>query len=436
MEINAHESRLLTGIRRQVQFFFQKFALTASLFLKNELLYHAAATAFFFLLSITPIFLLLLLTFNTYLASYPNISSEFFAFLKNINTHIDKDFLIRIGLMNVRAKVAGAIGLLNLLWAGCWILTAIQRGLEIVFKSPKKRTTLVMNVMSLLALTVLLGLAFLVAVISIGMNLFQALVTGHIFFHKLISSFIPLVKDLLPFLSIFLVIFLSYRFVPGSKPTSRSSLKGAFWCALTVVLLHLLMAKFVSVARFNIIYGVLGSLILLLLWVHFTFVLFFFFAQYTYVSDNIDSLTIGRMYFIRSQPDIKGKKIERFLFRHPKRVFEKYARPYPAGETIFREGDNASHIYYVYRGRVGIYRDMEGSRQKIASVEAGEVFGEMAYLLNEQRMATAIAEVQSTLMIIPSDIFEELLEVNQMFSRGIIQQLSNRLRNIHLPEKP
>ena len=374
--------------------------------------------------------------FNKYLASFPNISDEFFAFLKNINSNIDKDLLVRIGLINVKAKVAGVIGLLNLLWAGCWILTAIQKGLEIVFKSQKIRTTLFMNVLSLLALTVMLGLAFVVAVISISLNFIQAMMADNIFVLSLISSFMPVIRNLLPFLSIFLLIFLSYRFVPGTKPTTLSSLKGALWCAFAVILLHLLMARFLSVTRFNIIYGVLGSLILMLLWGHFTFVLYFFFAEYTYVSDNIDSLTIGRKVLFRSQPDIKGKIIERFLFKHPKRVFEKYARHYQTGEIIFREGDDTTDIFYVYRGSIGVYRGTEGAQQLFAVIEAGEVFGETAYLLNEKRMATAISETPSTILIISADIFEELLQVNQPFSRDIIQQLSNRLRKIHLPEKP
>jgi len=430
------DKSMLGWMWKQVQFFFQKFILTSSLFLKNELIYHAAATAFFFLLSIAPIFLMLLLTFNTYLASFPDISDEIFAFFKNINPDINKEFLIRIGLINVRAKVAGTIGLLNLLWAGCWILTAIQKGLEIVFKSQKTRTTLVMNVLSLLALTLMLGLAFLVALISIGLNFFQAMIADNVFLLRLIGSFKPVMRDLLPFVSIFLMIFLSYRFVPGTKPTTLSSLKGAFWCAVAIVLLHLLMARFLNVTRFNLIYGVLGSLILMLLWVHFTFVLYFFFAEYIYVSDNIDSLTIGRMFFFHSQPDIKAKKIEKFLFKHPKRVFEKYARHYRAGEIIFSEDEHTTDIYYVYRGRISVHSRIAETQQLSAAVETGEIFGEMAYLLNEKRMATAISATESTVLVISADIFEELLQVNQPFARDVIRQLSNRIRTIQLPGNP
>lgn len=420
----------------KVQSFFQKFLLAASLFMRNELLYHAAATAFFFLLSVTPIFLLLLLTFDDYLASFPGVADNFFAFLKNLSPNMDRDFLVRIGLLNVKTKAAGAIGIFNLVWAGCWILTAIQKGLEIVFKSQQARTTLVMTVLSLSALIILLGLAFLAAITSIGLNLTQAAATVVPFWGAVIGFFIPILKNLLPFLSAFLAVFFAYRYVPRARPSTRSSLGGALGCTLTVIMLHILMARFMTVTRFNLIYGVLGSLIMMLLWVHFTLVLFYFFAEYTYVSDNIDSLAIGRMYLLRSGQAIRGNKIERFLFKHPRRIVEKYARRYNAGETVFPEGERGCEIYYVYKGRVRICHKGPGSEQRIATIDEGEIFGEMAYLLNESRMATAVSDVEATLLILSPEIFEELLQVNQQFARDVIRQLSNRLRKLQLPEIP
>lgn len=425
-------SGLLIWIRKQVQFSLQKVLLTADLFLKNELIYHAAATAFFFLLSITPVFLLLLLTFNKYLGALPNLSDSLFTFLKGLNSNIDKDFLIRIGLIHVDAKVAKTIGLLNLLWAGGWILTAIQKGLGIVFKSSKKRTTLVMNILSLLGLTIMLGLASLAAIISFGLNFFLALASNYSFFQKIIDIVLPTLRSSLPFLSAFLLIFLFYRFVPGTTPTTLSSLKSAFLCALAIVLLHFFLSRFLSSARFNLIYGVLGSLIMMLLWVHFTFMLFFFFAEYTYVCDNIDFLAISRMYFHRGYLNARKSGIERFLFKHPQKVFEKYAHNLQAGEIIFKEGDDTTDIFYVYRGKICIYRGFEEDQLKLAEVHNGELFGEMAYLLKEKRMFTAVCETQSTILTIPSDIFEDLLLVDQTFARDVIQQLSNRLMKAHL----
>jgi len=198
----------------------------------------------------------------------------------------------------------------------------------------------------------------------------------------------------------------------------------------------MLFFRFFSVTPFNVIYGVLGSMILMVLWVHFCFVLFFFFAEYVFVSDKIDILVLERMYFFRLKQDIKGKKIEKFLFRHPKRIFEKYTKRYKSGETIFRQGDRGTDIYFIYSGSIGISRTNDGIEHKLATLEEGEVFGEMAYLLNESRTATAIANTDSVLIVIMPDVFEELLQVNTAFSRNVIQLLTNRLRKTHLSEKP
>lgn len=423
-------------IRKYFQIFLQKIILSINLFLKNELLNHAGAAAFFFLLSVTPIFLLLLLSFDHYLTSYPYVSDNFFVFLKNVNENLDKDLLIKFGLLNVKTTAIGVFGLLNLLWAGRWILTSIHRGLRIAFPAETISTPMVIKILSFLILSILLLISVLVTFVSIGFNFFQFFIPDNLIGQTFFQFLLPAIRRFLPFLIAFLVIFLTYRFVPVKKPTTVSSLIGAVWCALAIILLQMLFSRFFSITQFNVIYGVLGSLILMVLWVHFCFVLFFFFAEHVFVSDKIDVLVLERMYFFRLRQDIKGKKIEKFLFRHPKRIFEKYARRYKPGEILFREGDRGTDIYFIYSGSIGISRTIDGVEHKLATLEEGEVFGEMAYLLNESRTATAIAETESVLIVIIPDIFEELLQADNIFSRNVIQLLTNRLRKTHLPEKP
>jgi len=129
MAIKDNES-FFDLIWRHFQVFLQKISLSVDLFIKNELFNHAGAAAFFFLLSIPPFFLLLLIAFDRYMSSYAEASAIFFEFMKNIHENLDKDFLVKIGLLNVNTTAIGILGLLNLLWAGRAILTAIQRGLE------------------------------------------------------------------------------------------------------------------------------------------------------------------------------------------------------------------------------------------------------------------------------------------------------------------
>jgi membrane protein len=220
---------------------------------------------------------------------------------------------------------------------------------------------------------------------------------------------------------------LAYRFVPAKRPKTSSSLISALGCAVSIFLVHILFSKFFTVTQYSVIYGVLGSLILMVLWVYFSFLLFFFFAEYTFVADKLEVLVLERMYLFRGQQDTKGKKIEKFLFSHPARIFEKYAQRRKPGEILFREGENSTDIFFVDRGGVDIFRKVEDHDHKIATIQEGRIFGEMAYLLQESRTATAITATDSILLILTPDIFEDLLKNSATFARDVIQVLCDRL---------
>lgn len=410
------------------QVFLQKISLSTGLFMKNELFNHAGAAAFFSLLSVTPVFLLLLIGFNRYLVSYPDVSRNLFAFLQNINGNLSKEFLTHIGLLNIKTTTIGLFGLVNLLWAARAILTSVQRGLGIIFPAEKTRPPIIMNILSFIILFVLLLLAVIATFISMGFHVFQSILPDSMIVHAFLHNVILVIRKLLPFLITFGMVFLTYRFIPPQKPKTQASVIGAFACALSIILLHTIFLKFFNVKQYSVIYGVLGSLILMMVWVYFSFVLFFFFAQYTFVSDKIDVLVLERLYDFQIRHERKIRKTETFLFSNPKYIFEKYAKYYKPGEVLFRERDISTDIYFIYRGSVGIYKEITGERKKIAVLKEGEVFGEMAYLLKEPRTATAIAEEKSILMVIVPAIFEALLLANDTFSRRVIDLMSARLR--------
>ncbi len=299
---------------------------------------------------------MILISFDRYLISFPDVSVSFFAFLKSINENLDKDLLVRIGLLNVNTTAIVIFSLINLLWAGRAILTSIQRGLGIIFSAEKIRTPLAMNIFSFIILSLLLLLSVMATFISMGLNFFQTFAIDSFIVQAFFQTLVPVIRRFVPLLVTFIVIFLSYRFIPPQRPKTVSSLIGALWCALSIILLHMLLSKFFNVEQYNVIYGVLGSLILMVIWIYLSFALFFFFAEYTLVSDKIDILLLERLYIFKLNQDIKEKKIEKFLFSHPKRLFEKFARRYQPGDILFRENDESTDIYFIYLGSIDIRR--------------------------------------------------------------------------------
>ena len=65
---------------------------------------------------------------------------------------------------------------------------------------------------------------------------------------------------------------------------------------------------------------------------------------------------------------------------------------FATGEIIFRQGDQSNVAYIIVSGKVEIFRELSGSpRQRVAVLEAGQMFGEMGVLDHAPRNAGARA---------------------------------------------
>jgi len=65
-----------------------------------------------------------------------------------------------------------------------------------------------------------------------------------------------------------------------------------------------------------------------------------------------------------------------------------YLKP---GETIFKEGETAKELYVIRSGQV----EIQLGNRLLATLEANEIFGEMALIESAPRSATAIAKPTS-----------------------------------------
>jgi CRP-like cAMP-binding protein len=104
-------------------------------------------------------------------------------------------------------------------------------------------------------------------------------------------------------------------------------------------------------------------------------------------------------------------------------------KDYQPGETIFAEGDPGTSAYIVESGMVEITKSSgHGSSLMLASIKAGEMFGEMALIDSSPRMATAMAIGKTRLVVIPKAAFSKLLGKTDVVIRTVLTTLMERLR--------
>ncbi|HYE01410.1 MAG TPA: cyclic nucleotide-binding domain-containing protein [Alphaproteobacteria bacterium] len=112
----------------------------------------------------------------------------------------------------------------------------------------------------------------------------------------------------------------------------------------------------------------------------------------------------------------------------PDPVFER--RTFRAGQVVFAEGEAGHTMYYVERGRIAILRAGGGGPVLLGHVEAGGVFGEMALVDSRPRMASAVAETESVVLLVPERRFREKLAAADPFIAGLVRMLTLNIRDM------
>tara|TARA_R110001606_G_scaffold75843_1_gene175502 strand:+ start:605 stop:1090 length:486 start_codon:yes stop_codon:yes gene_type:complete len=103
---------------------------------------------------------------------------------------------------------------------------------------------------------------------------------------------------------------------------------------------------------------------------------------------------------------------------------------YPQGATIFREGENGNRAYIVQRGTVEFYKRLDSEDILLGSVGAGGIFGEMALIDDQPRMATAIVSEPVVCIVISEALFQKKLQTLDPFLSGVLRILVENIRSI------
>ena len=95
-----------------------------------------------------------------------------------------------------------------------------------------------------------------------------------------------------------------------------------------------------------------------------------------------------------------------------------------AGDTIFREGEDAQELFVIKRGEVRI----QLGNRTITELQADDIFGEMALIDDEPRSASAIAITDVELVPVTEKQFLFLVSQTPYFALKVMRVLAQRLR--------
>lgn len=101
-------------------------------------------------------------------------------------------------------------------------------------------------------------------------------------------------------------------------------------------------------------------------------------------------------------------------------------RTFPVGAHIFEDGEPGDVAYIVETGAIEINKD----NVVLGIIETGGLFGEMALLDDQPRLATAMAREESTCIVLPHSLFQKELAQTDAFMSMVMNALLTYVRDI------
>ncbi len=103
-------------------------------------------------------------------------------------------------------------------------------------------------------------------------------------------------------------------------------------------------------------------------------------------------------------------------------------------ETILRQGDPGDSLYVVRSGTVAVRTGAGGSAREVATLNAGQFFGEMSLMTGASRAATVVAKSDVECYVVDKEAFQEIVQEKPELA-GTISEILSR-RQVALGEEP
>lgn len=110
-------------------------------------------------------------------------------------------------------------------------------------------------------------------------------------------------------------------------------------------------------------------------------------------------------------------------------LFAKYGKSAAAGEVLFRAGETGREMFVVRSGEVRVFLEADGVQKTLALLGPGEFVGEMSLLTGQPRSASAAVEKDAELLVVGTQVLEEMVVHNTEIALRLMRKLARRLES-------
>ena len=254
----------------------------------------AAALAYYAAFSLGPLLLLLAGWLGVFIRSRPELLDQYSAALADLVSQLlplrdDADALVQqsfnviLDQLGQGALLRTIVSFLILVWASTNFFTSLQLALEVIFDVPqvrgfwRKRAVAVLLVATV---ALVIGVELIGGLLASSINEFsQAVATGL----REVNFDVPDYRirwgsnwwtELIRFGVATLVFTVCFRYLPRRSSSWLGALIGALFSTASIIVTRYIFTHLFNLERFNLIYGVVTSLLAVLLWLYFALLMF------------------------------------------------------------------------------------------------------------------------------------------------------------------
>ena len=105
-------------------------------------------------------------------------------------------------------------------------------------------------------------------------------------------------------------------------------------------------------------------------------------------------------------------------------------KTYANGETIVRQGDSGDCMFAIQMGQLEVVRRGKDAEVRVAVLEEGEIFGEMAIFERESRSATVRALGEARVLTVDKKTFLRRVQEDPSLAFNLVRMMSRRIRRL------
>jgi len=267
-------------------------------FIKDGCMNLSAALAFYTILSLIPFLFLIISAAGYLLGSSEEPHQMVLSFVDRFFPQASALIFKEVKAISQRAGVLGYVGILTMIWTASVIFSSLEFAMGVVFRVEQRRKYWKSKLMAFSMVpgaSVILLLSLFVTAFTRVMENYGLQVWGWGFSRSAFFDF--LVGYLLPYLVLAAAFTVIYKIIPNASISFRHALAGGASCAFLFELAkHFFTWFVVRSPKYNVIYGSMEAIVILVVWVFYSSIILLFCAEVVSAYRRKDITLLGKAF--------------------------------------------------------------------------------------------------------------------------------------------